>query len=173
MKNERADEIFKEITRIVCESITSQKHNDKDMTAVLSMTEEMYDTIRQHNKDAEAQPGLIKTNSPDAVCPIESRQMKFDVKDCQRCTFCEKYDRFENTVLCRKLYKAVPIDKDDHVMTLEKFIANVENGYLIDYDGSGSYANDFYVYPELTVMPSDVANGRINTSFTHVVWYNR
>jgi hypothetical protein len=65
-----------------------------------------------------------------------------------------------------------PIDPEDDVMTLNEFVANVVGGGFIDYDGYGHYSDGKSVFAKI-VYPSDVKNGRIDRSFSHVVWYNR
>jgi len=62
-------------------------------------------------------------------------------------------------------------DFGDH-MTLEEFKDSCDCGAYVNYDGIGQYASatqESSVY----VKPSDVFNGLLDTSYTHVVWYNK
>ena len=63
-----------------------------------------------------------------------------------------------------------PLKKTDNLMTVEKFIEDVNSGYLTDYDGYGYYATNKEI-SDKAVVPSDCPD--LDKSFTHVVWYNR
>ena len=65
-----------------------------------------------------------------------------------------------------------PIDKDDDVYTIEKFIGMCKGGRFIDYDGFGVYAFEDKK-SNIEIYPSDVIKGNLRTDFTHIVWYNR
>lgn len=58
------------------------------------------------------------------------------------------------------------------VMSLKKFISNVECGGFIDYDGYGSYVKDGKE-SNITIYPSDVKHGAIRKDFDTIIWYNR
>lgn len=58
------------------------------------------------------------------------------------------------------------------VMSLEHFIANVECGGFIDYDGYGSYVRDGKE-SNITIHPSDVKHGAVRKDFDTIIWYNR
>jgi len=62
-------------------------------------------------------------------------------------------------------------DYGDH-MTLEAFIECCETGGFIDYDGTGYYATADRM-TRIRVSPSDVTEGKINQTYTHVVWFNK
>ena len=62
------------------------------------------------------------------------------------------------------------------VLTLDEFINDCKNGYLIDYDGFGYYSNSKSEHEdldELRVYPSQVTAGVINRDYQYVHWYNR
>jgi hypothetical protein len=59
----------------------------------------------------------------------------------------------------------------DH-MTLEEFVECCESGGFIDYDGRGDYATETEI-SDVGVRPSQITSGKIDTRWTHVVWYNR
>lgn len=62
------------------------------------------------------------------------------------------------------------------VLTLDEFINDCKNGYLIDYDGFGYYSNSKSEHEdldELRVYPSQVTQGVINRDYIYVHWYNR
>ncbi len=62
-------------------------------------------------------------------------------------------------------------DYGDH-MLLTEFIAAVEQGAFIDYDGTGYYANETKMFKQ-RIQPSDVWCEKVKTQFTHVVWFNK
>ena len=62
-------------------------------------------------------------------------------------------------------------DYGDH-MTMNAFIDCCESGAFINYDGYGNYATIDQT-TSLIVTPSDVTSGKVDKSYTHVVWYNR
>jgi len=61
-------------------------------------------------------------------------------------------------------------------MTMQDWIECVKVGGFIGYDGFGKYAtkdgmkdsNKLY-----DVKPSDLKKGKVDKSWTHIVWYNR
>lgn len=62
------------------------------------------------------------------------------------------------------------------VLTLDDFISDCKDGYLIDYDGFGYYSNSKSEHEdrdELRVYPSQVTQGIINRDYKYVHWYNR
>lgn len=65
-----------------------------------------------------------------------------------------------------------PIPEYGDLMTMEEFLDSVACGALIDYDGHGNYATETEM-SDIVVVPSDVRLGRINMTFSHVVWFNR
>lgn len=65
-----------------------------------------------------------------------------------------------------------PLDDYGDHMKLGSFLDCVQSGGFIDYDGFGEYATETQVSGK-RVHPSDVAAGKIDTNYTHVVWYNR
>ena len=89
--------------------------------------------------------------------------------------------------------KWVPISVEDDVYPMGDFINNCNSGGFIDYDGFGHYARNVKrVIPEERckfryngyngeklqdydneVKPSMVKKNTIDTSYTHIVWYNR
>ncbi|MDG1949732.1 MAG: hypothetical protein P8J32_02815 [bacterium] len=65
-----------------------------------------------------------------------------------------------------------PIDKDDHLMTMDEWIYCCECGGFIDYDGFAEYSDGKVKYGA-TLSPSDLKRNTVDKSFSHVVWYNR
>lgn len=62
------------------------------------------------------------------------------------------------------------------VLTLDDFISDCKDGYLIDYDGFGYYSNSKTEHEdldELRVYPSQVTQRIINRDYKYVHWYNR
>lgn len=55
---------------------------------------------------------------------------------------------------------------------MKEFIEDVKAGYLIDYDGYGYYAGKDW-QTDIVVKPSMVLDGTIDTTFSHIMWYNR
>ena len=62
-------------------------------------------------------------------------------------------------------------DYGDH-MTMDEFVKACLCGAFIDYDGHGCYATA-NMMSNLVVSPSDVMQGKHDTSYTHVVWFNK
>ncbi len=58
------------------------------------------------------------------------------------------------------------------VMKLSEFIAYVNDGWFIDYDGYGHYVKDG-MESDITIYPSDVLVNKIRTDFDTIIWYNR
>lgn len=65
-----------------------------------------------------------------------------------------------------------PIPKYGDLMTLQEFIECCECGGFIDYDGSGNYSTATEM-SDKEVVPSDITNGIIDYSYSHVVWFNK
>lgn len=70
------------------------------------------------------------------------------------------------------------LETGDTVYTLSDFQHNCEEGVFIDYDGFGYYASlqadgKTILVSRNVVEPSDIQHGKLDTSYTHVVWYNR
>lgn len=58
------------------------------------------------------------------------------------------------------------------IFTMQEFIEDCENGCLIDYDGIGFYSFEDMI-TDHQIRPSDVMEGKHDTRYTHVVWFNR
>lgn len=58
------------------------------------------------------------------------------------------------------------------VMSLKEFIACVNEGGFIDYDGHGYYVKD-NKESNIMIIPSDVDHNSVRTDFDTVVWFNR
>lgn len=60
-------------------------------------------------------------------------------------------------------------------MTMSEFIHCVLQGGFIDDDGFGHYATATHelVEPDIDVKPSWVEEKKLDTSWSHIVWYNR
>ena len=68
--------------------------------------------------------------------------------------------------------KMSPIPDYGDLMTLEDWVSAVKSGGFIDYDGDGRYATEKEISNKY-VKPSDVRKGKVDKSWTHVVWFNR
>lgn len=55
--------------------------------------------------------------------------------------------------------------------TMDEFIECCESHSFVDYDGYGYYSDGKLMYG--LVRPSDVIKGKINKSYSHVVWFNK
>jgi hypothetical protein len=65
-----------------------------------------------------------------------------------------------------------PLPDYGDLFPLEEFITMCRNRFLINYDGSGCYATARRM-ARLDARPSDIAGGRIDRRFSHVMWFNR
>ena len=68
-----------------------------------------------------------------------------------------------------------PIDPADCLKTMEEWIANVEAGGFIDYDGFGLLATTT-TESNIDVKPSQVKDGKLPNLpewATHVLWFNK
>jgi hypothetical protein len=62
------------------------------------------------------------------------------------------------------------------LLTMEEWIASVECGALIDYDGFGHYVLGDTVLSSMSmyVKPSMLKRNEVFTqTYTHIMWYNR
>lgn len=69
-----------------------------------------------------------------------------------------------------------PWNGNGDMFTIEDWLEDVKNGYLIDYDGFGCFSDGKNVLKgfENMIYPSDVEKPNFNPEkFTHIVWYNR
>ena len=58
--------------------------------------------------------------------------------------------------------------------TIDEFLEECMEGYLIDYDGVGYYTNSRYdATYEKEAYPSDFVKGNIDRSYKYVLWFNR
>jgi len=62
-------------------------------------------------------------------------------------------------------------DGEDDVYTVEEFLAHVQGGSFIDYDGHGRPVKDGMADENIVIKPSRVHE--IPKDATHVVWFNR
>lgn len=58
------------------------------------------------------------------------------------------------------------------LMTMQDFVECVECGGFIDDDGSGNYSDGRHM-TDIGIEPSDVSALEHDTSWSHVVWFNR
>ena len=72
----------------------------------------------------------------------------------------------------KKKVEMSPIPKYGDLFTMKDWLECVECGGIIDYDGYGNYATETE-RSNIEVRPSDVKKGKIDKTWTHVVWYNR
>ena len=57
-------------------------------------------------------------------------------------------------------------------MPIREFVACCRRKLFINYDGFGKYATADAM-SDKKVLPSEITDGIIDESFTHVVWFNR
>ena len=117
---------------------------------------------------------------------LESRDDEFrgiyDQKDPQKSweAYCDKRKPYTSKIAklgreLRLIVEPKPMEKveeGDDVMSIEEFIANVEGGGFIDYDGFGRYVRDGIEY-NVEIYPSDVKHNAVRKDFDTIVWYNR
>lgn len=60
---------------------------------------------------------------------------------------------------------------EDDVYTVQEWLAHVEDGSFVDYDGSGHPVKDKLCDPKIWIFPSQP--WMIPADATHIVWYNR
>lgn len=58
------------------------------------------------------------------------------------------------------------------LITLKSFIKECCAHRFIDYDGHGYYATSKGI-SNILVVPSDIINGNIDRSWTHVIWFDK
>jgi len=56
--------------------------------------------------------------------------------------------------------------------TLEEFVQACQSGVFVDSDGTGYYAESDRDSNKVA-RPSDIRAGLVNSSFSHVMWYNK
>jgi len=63
------------------------------------------------------------------------------------------------------------------IFTMQEFIASVEDGFLIDYDGYGNYlikdAQASWIITDCIVKPSDLKRNLLDETLDGVLWYNK
>lgn len=59
-----------------------------------------------------------------------------------------------------------------HIMPLQEFIDNCNDGGFIDYDGWGYYVKDGKK-SDITIIPSDIKHNKVRKDFDTIVWLNR
>lgn len=69
--------------------------------------------------------------------------------------------------------KLRPLSDFGDLFTLQEFIELCKDGCFIDYDGTGYYAF-IDKQSDKEIYPSDVIKKqKVDTKFTHVMWYNK
>ena len=59
------------------------------------------------------------------------------------------------------------------LFTIADFRQCVDIGLFIDEDGSGYYSDGVLYGDKDVAKPSEIGNGIINPSATHVIWFNK
>jgi len=59
------------------------------------------------------------------------------------------------------------------LFTLSEFTNHCLRGLFIDYDGSGYYSNGNVYYCNRPAYPSEIVIGDIDSTYTHVLWFNK
>ena len=67
-------------------------------------------------------------------------------------------------------YKDIP-DYGDKIGLID-FICRCGYGLFTNYDGHGYYS-DGKKMTNIRVLPSDIMNGKINSSYEFVIWFNK
>ncbi len=62
-----------------------------------------------------------------------------------------------------------PIPDYGDVFTVKDFYDCVDSGLFNDYDGFGKYATEKEISDEVV----DLSDVKVNTEYTHVVWFNK
>ena len=92
------------------------------------------------------------------------------------CDFFEiEFKRFEELDREKRMimpYTLEEIPDYGDVMSLKDFIAEVNAGNFIDYDGFGQYAKN-NTMSDICIIPSDVKHNAIRKDFDTVVWFNK
>lgn len=65
-----------------------------------------------------------------------------------------------------------PIPEYGDKMTLQEFKDCVDMGLFTNYDGTGYYASRTLMSNK-TVDCSQIYKGKIDNTFTHVIWFNK
>lgn len=81
----------------------------------------------------------------------------------------EKLDAKKRMIMS---YTLEEIPEYGDVMSLKDFVKSVNDGWFIDYDGSGNYATKDKM-TNISIYPSDVEKGNIRKDFDSIVWFNR
>jgi len=74
--------------------------------------------------------------------------------------------------MTKKKVEMGPHPKYGDLFTMKHWLECVEVGGFIDYDGYGHYATETQT-SNIEVKPSDVKKGKIDKTWTHIMWYNR
>jgi hypothetical protein len=70
-------------------------------------------------------------------------------------------------------FKRKITEENGDLFTMQDWIKEVQLGTLVDKDGFGSYSDGLYVYVNTEIYPSDLNKNLIDSSWSHVMWYNR
>ncbi len=57
--------------------------------------------------------------------------------------------------------------------SLEEFVARVNDGDFIDYDGSGYYGSSGFYFRSKPARPSEIKRGIIRKEYNYVMWFNK
>lgn len=96
----------------------------------------------------------------------------FHVYEKSRAKYADPLCRLDQELRMIKDYELSDIPEYGDLMSLQSFIDTVNDGFFIDYDGSGNYCIDGKM-TDISVYPSDVKAGKIRREFDKVVWFNR
>lgn len=66
----------------------------------------------------------------------------------------------------------IPAKDRKNTYSLRQFMEDTVNSVFLDDDGIGYYATETEV-SNLIALPSEIAEGRVNHKFTHIVWHNK
>lgn len=84
----------------------------------------------------------------------------------------DEYIQLGRTIRLNKQPTFMPLSTYGDVMPLTEFVANVQGGGFIDYDGFGRYVKNGQE-TDIEVYPSDVKAGALRSDFDTIVWFNR
>jgi len=115
----------------------------------------------------------FKKTCQDKSAIIANSSNSYEEYESQMTSIWDKIDELEMMISQLEIPHFKNIDPNCGTLyTLEDFISMVEDGSLIDYDGSGVYS-DGELKTQITIIPSWVKQRKHRTDFSHVLWFNR
>jgi hypothetical protein len=91
---------------------------------------------------------------------------------CRKCGRWKEGEPRLGRSYCECYPKTRPIPSYGDHMLIGEFEARVNDGLFIDDDGTGHYATESRM-SDKRISPSDVAERRVDRTYSHVVWFNK